>query len=159
MLFITTALNNFRYAFIGASLWSCLWFIAFYVSNMVIEQFGGSAQDVTTITALALTSAVIAGHFAKLASYLGGCDTDFRHIGMSSKTHSEQPRINRFFLSLICIITAGFFLWENLAEANKTVQIVNSEFFGYSISFLKVILCLYCAQIIFSWPDPEGPQR
>jgi len=152
--FLLTLCSNLYHAFISAVAWSLIWFFAFFGSTVVIDVLDNEAAAVTT-SALTITAAVLSGHLAKLVSYFIGCDTDFRHLFIRDKRGDKAQRnFFRFFASLGALLAAAFLLYQGIAEAVKTKNIVATKFFVYSLSFWCVILCIFLAQLVFSWPDP-----
>lgn len=150
---IRSSLNNLRHASISAGAWSAVWLFAFFGSTVVVELSDGSSEAVST-TALSITAAVLSGHLAKLISYYIGCDTDFRHLSIKDhRSKEDKPDIFRLTTSLCFLSLAAVLLFSQITEALSAKNVVDSEFILYSASFWCVILCIFFAQLVFSWPD------
>ena len=153
--FYAAVFFNLWHAFLSACVWTLIWIVAFFGSNIVIEA-SSSAKVVATATALSLTFAVFSGHIAKLISYAVGCDTDFRHIFIrDERRDAEQPKFVRLVFSILFLAIAIFFVWQDLTASNNTVPIVSTNFFLYSMNFKLTILSIFFAQLVFSWPDAK----
>lgn len=154
MSFLRALGSNIYHALIGAGAWSLVWFLAFFGSTVLMEIFDNT-QAAITASALSITAAVMSGHLAKLVSYFIGSDTDFRHLFVKDPRGEKEHRsFFRFFASLLFLILGVFLLYRNINAAVKSETIVGTEFFIYSSSFFWVILSLFAAQLVFSWPDP-----
>ena len=156
---LLSALFNVYHAFLSASAWAIIWLVGFFGSTILVEVNDPSPKKVT-VTALALTAAVVSGHTAKLISYAVGCDTDFRHLFIHDKRRlNDIPQPFRFFSSVLFLMLGAYFLYKQLNIANTQKAIFDSQFIVHSFNFGLVILCIFLAQMVFSWPDSEPGEK
>lgn len=137
--------------------WSVLWLIGFSISMVgvwLLLERKTSLEEVASISVIVLTITVVAGHFPKLISYLLGCDTDFK--GIKDGVKIRMDFILKFFLSFILLFISVTNLWYS----NIGTPDIGTPFTWFSethlilsFKFIWSIVCLFLAQIIFSWPD------
>lgn len=147
-------LRNLWQALLSSGAWALIWVFAFFGSTIIIDIFDGTTTDVTT-SALTITAAVLSGHLAKLISYAIGCDTDFRHIFMNGPQYKNEPDFFRLIVSFIFLLIASTLLYQQISDALEPKKVVDTEFVLYSAGFWCVILCIFLAQMTFSWPDAK----
>lgn len=174
MVYTQVFLNNLRLAVLSSMLWVTCWAAAFFGSNAAIE-LSNRPENPTdnpvtewqvSVTALALTIAVVSSHIPKLISYLMECGTDFQSVFDSGTRKSEGTHYFRLGYSSVLLFSALILAWNGISETNEPHQIITATFISYSWQFVHIIALIWCAQIIFSWPEEvrsstrlDGPNK
>jgi len=155
---IKVLIGNILHGIGSAGVWAFMWLLAFLVSTVLLANLSPTPDAVVTVTALSLTFAVVSGHTSKLFSYLVGCDTDYRHVfARDERRMRQKPNLFRFFASLAFLGTAVVRILYHIKEANTASNVTDIlDFTSYSWNFAEVILFIFLAQVVFSWPDPAG---
>lgn len=156
--YFSVTFKNLKQGIFSAAAWSVVWALSFIASNTaIILTRTDSNMNISEISAIGLTFAVIAGNSPKIISYLVGCDTDFRHLFIKHNDRDyEEPKPIRLIISLAALVLSVILLVSNIGHANELVDVTKFDVFAlYSSGFYSVIGLLFIAQITFSWPEPN----
>ena len=140
--------RSFMHALFSGGFWAGLWIVTFLVSNYLISEL---TEDSVTITAAVLTITVVAGYVPKLLGYALGVDNDFKHI--FANDYVREPKVTRFLFALLLLGYALFALVENISTSLEDVEVMSKLFIDKTRQMAGVVLPLFFAQVVFSWPE------